>query len=83
MLPRIYIKIISFGQTAQEVNDPHHDLKFTFSLSLSPLILQDSYNSFFLNTNKQVDLACQLLSSDAKLSKGFNAMGFSQGSQLL
>ncbi|XP_019850953.1 PREDICTED: uncharacterized protein LOC109581342 [Amphimedon queenslandica] len=61
MLPGLYVKIISFGQTAQE----------------------DSYNSFFLNSNKQVELACDLLSSDEMLANGFNAMGFSQGSQFL
>ncbi|XP_011407805.1 PREDICTED: palmitoyl-protein thioesterase 1-like [Amphimedon queenslandica] len=44
---------------------------------------EDSYNSFFLNSNKQVELACDLLSSDEMLANGFNAMGFSQGSQFL
>uniref|UniRef100_A0A1X7T605 Aldehyde oxidase/xanthine dehydrogenase first molybdopterin binding domain-containing protein n=1 Tax=Amphimedon queenslandica TaxID=400682 RepID=A0A1X7T605_AMPQE len=44
---------------------------------------EDSYNSFFLDSNKQVELACDLLSSDEMLANGFNAMGFSQGSQFL
>jgi len=43
----------------------------------------DQYNGFFKNINDQVAFVCDLLSKDPKLSGGFNAVGFSQGSQFL
>lgn len=52
-------------------------------LSILFFLFQDSYNSFFLNANIQIKKACGLLSSDTKLRNGFNAIGFSQGSQFL
>jgi len=36
---------------------------------------------FFENVNDQVSFVCQKLASDSNLTNGFNALGFSQGSQ--
>ncbi|CAG9793971.1 unnamed protein product [Diatraea saccharalis] len=36
-----------------------------------------------MNPNKQVEIACNQLAADPKLKDGFNAIGFSQGSQFL
>eukprot|EP01098_Paradermamoeba_levis_P003379 TRINITY_DN1549_c0_g1_i1.p1 TRINITY_DN1549_c0_g1~~TRINITY_DN1549_c0_g1_i1.p1 ORF type:complete len:296 (+),score=82.90 TRINITY_DN1549_c0_g1_i1:66-953(+) len=44
---------------------------------------EDAENGFLMNINKQVDIACAQLANDTKLAGGFNAVGFSQGSQFL
>lgn len=44
---------------------------------------QDTLNGFFKNANEQIEEACQTIRTDKKLSKGFNAIGFSQGGQFL
>jgi palmitoyl-protein thioesterase len=43
----------------------------------------DEFNGFFKNINSQVDEVCKIMKADPKLEKGFNAVGFSQGSQFL
>ena len=45
--------------------------------------LQDRINSFILNSNLQVDLACAMIRADTRLWGGYNAVGASQGSQFL
>ncbi|XP_015595501.1 palmitoyl-protein thioesterase 1 [Cephus cinctus] len=45
--------------------------------------IQDVENSYFMNVNKQIDQVCQELSEDRNLQDGYNAIGFSQGSQFL
>lgn len=44
---------------------------------------QDIENSFRMNANLQVKDACKQIAKDKNLSKGYNAIGFSQGSQFL
>lgn len=51
-------------------------------LSMS-ILLQDTENGFFLDVNTQVSMACSQLAQDPQLQGGYNAMGFSQGSQFL
>ncbi|RVE47864.1 hypothetical protein evm_007495 [Chilo suppressalis] len=45
--------------------------------------IEDLENSYFMNPNKQVRIACDQLAADPKLTNGFNAIGFSQGSQFM
>ncbi|XP_033214610.1 palmitoyl-protein thioesterase 1 [Belonocnema kinseyi] len=45
--------------------------------------IEDVENSFFKNANDQVKEACEILSNDESLKNGYNAIGFSQGSQFL
>uniref|UniRef100_G1RN99 Palmitoyl-protein thioesterase 1 n=1 Tax=Nomascus leucogenys TaxID=61853 RepID=G1RN99_NOMLE len=45
--------------------------------------LMEVRTAFFLNVNSQVTTVCQTLAKDPKLQQGYNAMGFSQGSQFL
>ncbi|XP_034939099.1 palmitoyl-protein thioesterase 1 [Chelonus insularis] len=45
--------------------------------------IEDVENSYFKNANEQIKEVCQDLKSDEKLSDGYNAIGFSQGSQFL
>ena len=79
MLPGLYVKSLQFGSTPAIVSHSSHRLSSLQSISSH----QDSYNSFFLDVNLQIAMACTDLSSDPKLRDGFNAIGFSQGSQFL
>ncbi|KAG8230141.1 hypothetical protein J437_LFUL010633 [Ladona fulva] len=45
--------------------------------------IEDTENSLFLNANTQVEMACDMISKDPKLSQGYNGIGFSQGGQFL
>ncbi|XP_067862628.1 palmitoyl-protein thioesterase 1-like [Heptranchias perlo] len=56
---------------------------YVLSLEIGNSIAEDMENSFFMNVNDQVELACNILSKDKKLQNGYNAMGFSQGGQFL
>ncbi|KAF0982819.1 hypothetical protein FDP41_010798 [Naegleria fowleri] len=44
---------------------------------------EDVENSYLMNVNKQVQIVCDTLKKDPNLQNGFNAIGFSQGSQFL
>jgi palmitoyl-protein thioesterase len=43
----------------------------------------DRVNGFFYNSNDKVRLACEMIKRDERLKGGFNAIGYSQGSQFL
>ncbi|KAK9891902.1 hypothetical protein WA026_017386 [Henosepilachna vigintioctopunctata] len=53
------------------------------SLKIGKNIPEDLENGYFMHPNKQVEKACEIVTSDPLLSNGFNAIGFSQGSQFL
>lgn len=53
------------------------------SLEIGSNELTDMENSYLMNVNDQVKLACQKISDDVSLSNGYNAIGFSQGGQFL
>lgn len=53
------------------------------SLEIGTNELTDVENSFFMNANDQVNMACSQIAEDTKLKNGFNAIGFSQGGQFL
>lgn len=44
---------------------------------------EDVANSYLMNANKQIQMVCDTLKKDPNLKDGFNAIGFSQGSQFL
>uniref|UniRef100_A0A8C4SKX2 Palmitoyl-protein thioesterase 1 n=1 Tax=Erpetoichthys calabaricus TaxID=27687 RepID=A0A8C4SKX2_ERPCA len=56
---------------------------YVLSLEIGNNIAEDAENSFFMNTNDQVTMACDKISKDPNLQAGYNAMGFSQGGQFL
>ncbi|XP_061597086.1 palmitoyl-protein thioesterase 1 [Cololabis saira] len=56
---------------------------YVLSLMIGKNVIQDTENGFFLDVNEQVSMACSQLAQDPKLQGGYNAMGFSQGSQFL
>lgn len=53
------------------------------SLRIGNSTIEDLENSYFMYSNKQVSYACKKIANDPKLKGGFNAIGFSQGSQFL
>ncbi|KTG03394.1 hypothetical protein cypCar_00004255 [Cyprinus carpio] len=56
---------------------------YVLSLMIGKSVVQDTENSFFMDVNEQVSFVCDQLAQDPKLKGGYNAMGFSQGSQFL
>merc|ERR1711976_527458 len=56
---------------------------YIHSLEIGNGIIEDTINGFFSNMNKVVDEVCETLANDPQLQNGFNAIGFSQGSQFL
>ncbi|XP_025263257.1 palmitoyl-protein thioesterase 1 [Camponotus floridanus] len=45
--------------------------------------IEDVENSYFGNINEHIKSICEQLSQDTRLQNGYNAIGFSQGSQFL
>ncbi|KAA0710346.1 Palmitoyl-protein thioesterase 1 [Triplophysa tibetana] len=56
---------------------------YVLSLMIGNSVLQDTENGFLMDVNAQVSFVCNQLDQDPKLKAGYNAMGFSQGSQFL
>ncbi|KAG7295942.1 hypothetical protein JYU34_021031 [Plutella xylostella] len=56
---------------------------YVLSLEIGNNTIEDMENGYFMNPNKQVELACDIIANDSKLQGGFNAIGFSQGCQFL
>lgn len=44
---------------------------------------EDLESGYFVHPNKQVEIVCHEIASDSNLQNGYNAIGFSQGSQFL
>ncbi|PRD21593.1 UNVERIFIED_CONTAM: Ppt1 [Trichonephila clavipes] len=53
------------------------------SLEIGKNELTDIENSYLMNVNEQISMACAKISADAALKDGYNAIGFSQGGQFL
>lgn len=53
------------------------------SLEIGSNVLTDMENSFLMNANDQIQMACKQIEEDVKLKNGYNAIGFSQGGQFL
>lgn len=56
---------------------------YVLSLRIGNSTVEDLENGYFMSPNKQVDYVCDKIDNDVKLKNGFNAIGFSQGSQFL
>jgi palmitoyl-protein thioesterase len=54
---------------------------YVYSIMVGQSVAEDELNGFFMNVNDQVKFVCEKLASDPNLKDGFNAIGFSQGSQ--
>ncbi|EAA07412.4 AGAP001058-PA [Anopheles gambiae str. PEST] len=53
------------------------------SIEIGNSITEDFKSGYLIHPNQQVNMVCEDLSTDAQLKGGFNAIGFSQGSQFL
>lgn len=53
------------------------------SLRIGNSTVEDYENGYIMNPNKQVEYVCKVLAEDRKLTGGFHAIGFSQGSQFM
>jgi len=56
---------------------------YVYSVEIGNDPVEDQFAGFFMNVNDQIDYMCQKLAQNSNLTKGFNAIGFSQGSQFL
>ncbi|XP_075979003.1 palmitoyl-protein thioesterase 1 [Anticarsia gemmatalis] len=56
---------------------------YVTSLRIGNSTVEDFENGYFMKPDLQVQYACKVLSEDPQLKDGFNAIGFSQGSQFL
>jgi len=56
---------------------------YVYSVEIGGSVEADQLEGFISNANDQVDFVCQTIMADPQLANGFNAIGFSQGSQLL
>jgi hypothetical protein len=56
---------------------------YVLSLRIGDNSIEDTINGFLKPAGEQVSEACSIVSQDPKLVNGFNAVGFSQGSQFL
>lgn len=53
------------------------------SIRIGNNVVEDYESGYFVHPDKQVEEACRQISSDPMLQNGYNAVGFSQGSQFL
>ncbi|KAF2893403.1 hypothetical protein ILUMI_12797 [Ignelater luminosus] len=53
------------------------------SVKLGNSLVEDVENGYFMHPDKQIEEVCKVLNNDPQLSDGYNAIGFSQGSQFL
>eukprot|EP01124_Arcella_intermedia_P031595 TRINITY_DN7179_c0_g1_i1.p1 TRINITY_DN7179_c0_g1~~TRINITY_DN7179_c0_g1_i1.p1 ORF type:complete len:297 (-),score=46.37 TRINITY_DN7179_c0_g1_i1:63-866(-) len=56
---------------------------YVYSIMIGENMVMDEAYGFIGNVNDQVASVCETLKSDPQLAGGFNAVGFSQGSQFL
>jgi len=71
----------SMGRIAKMVQNVTGN--YVYSIRVGDSTEADEWNGFFMNVNDQVDFVCKELQKHPQLAKGFNAVGFSQGSQFL
>ncbi|KAF2904692.1 hypothetical protein ILUMI_01474 [Ignelater luminosus] len=55
----------------------------TVSLMIGNNTKEDLRNGFLMHPNEQIEIACSIVNSDPLLADGYNAIGVSQGSQLI
>ncbi|XP_050428727.1 palmitoyl-protein thioesterase 1 [Adelges cooleyi] len=74
---------ISLGRIKKVLEKNLGPNSYVKSLRIGNSIEQDAINGFFKNANLQVKEACKQIAADSRLKNGYNAVGFSQGSQFL
>ncbi|XP_054167911.1 palmitoyl-protein thioesterase 1-like [Oppia nitens] len=56
---------------------------YVMSIRMGNNTAEDLMSGYFMNLNDQVTEACRQLTADTRLANGFNAIGFSQGGQII
>lgn len=56
---------------------------YVLQLRIGKTQLDDFTNSFIMHPDKQIEIACKIIKADPLLANGYNAIGWSQGSQFL
>lgn len=56
---------------------------YIHSLRIGSSIVNDVESGYFKHPDEQIKEACTIINADPKLADGYNAIGFSQGSQFL
>lgn len=56
---------------------------YVLSIRIGGNTIADFESGYFVHPDKQVKEACRQIASDPKLQNGYNAVGFSQGSQFM
>jgi len=56
---------------------------YVLSIKIGSDLVEDVKSGYFVHPDKQLEEVCDLIKNDTKLQNGFNAIGFSQGSQFL
>jgi len=72
----------SMGRIKKMIEQEVSDI-YVYSIEIGDSVEEDEWNGFFKNVNDQIDYVCEKLASNPNLTNGFNALGFSQGSQFL
>jgi len=73
---------LSMGSIKKEIEKSIPGI-YVNSVELGANVVEDEFEGFIGNVNSQVDSVCKKLKSDKNLASGFDAVGFSQGSQFL
>lgn len=73
----------SLGSFKQFLEEMLGDNTYIKSIRIGNNEVEDFESGYFVHPNKQVELVCRMIASDPKLKDGYNAVGFSQGSQFL
>lgn len=69
-----------FRDFIRDVLGPNSYVK---SIRIGDNMIEDYESGYFVHPNKQIEEACRQIASDPELQDGYNAIGFSQGSQFL
>ncbi len=67
----------------QEFLEKHLIGVYVNSIRMGTNAEEDLMDGFFMNLNDQVMAACHQIKNDKRLANGYNALGFSQGGQIL
>lgn len=70
----------SFRDLLRDLIGPDTYIK---SIRIGNNVIEDFESGYFVHPNKQVESACREIANDPELQNGYNAIGFSQGSQFL
>lgn len=69
----------SMGKIEELIRSQLNESVYIHSIRIGSNEDEDVENSYLMNSNKQIQLACEALKKDENLKDGFNAIGFSQG----